>query len=356
MEENKLEPVSGAPRSNARKWGGYLLKYGIPLLVSVLLCRLLFKDVDYDRMMDTIRNQCDWRWIGLALVISIFSHIFRAMRWQIQLRAMDVRPPLFTLVLSIFGTYAVNLVLPRLGELWRTGYIAKNQDAPFSKVFGSMVADRLADTVTVLLLTIITFLLATTQLSVFFSENQESYLRILAILQSPWLWGAAVACIVLLALFFRWKSAPGFVQKIQGFCIGIWKGFAVIATMKGKGRWLVLTLAIWGCYFTQLYVAFFAFDFTAQIVGQYGVLAVLVTFILSSISMGVPSNGGIGPWQWSVIFALGLYHLARPEATAFANLVMGCQTLLLILLGIFTFAAIALQNRSLKRKKLNSNN
>lgn len=351
-----MEESAKKPQSAARKWAGYLIKYGIPLLVSVLLCRLLFKDVDYDQMMGTIREQCDWRWIGLALVISIFSHIFRAMRWQIQLRAMDVRPPLFTLVLSIFGTYAVNLVLPRLGELWRTGYIAKNQDAPFSKVFGSMVADRLADTVTVLLLTVITFLLATTQLSVFFSENQEAYLRILATLQSPWLWGAAVACLVLLVLFFRWKSNIGFVQKIQNFCTGIWKGFAAIATMKGKGRWLLLTFCIWGCYFLQLYVAFFAFGFTADIAREYGVLAVLVTFILSSISMGVPSNGGIGPWQWSVIFALGLYHLNRPDATAFANLVMGSQTLLLILLGIFTFAAIALQNRSLKRKQLKSNN
>ena len=41
---------------------------------------------------------------------------------------------------SIFGTYAVNLVFPRLGEVWRTGYIAQRQKAPFTTVFGSMVA------------------------------------------------------------------------------------------------------------------------------------------------------------------------------------------------------------------------
>ena len=62
--------------------------------------------------------------------------------------------------------------------------------------------------------------------------------------------------------------------------------------------------------------------------------------------MGVPSNGGIGPWQWSVIFALGLYGLAQGPATAFANLVMGCQTLLLILLGLFTFVCIAFDNKN----------
>ena len=333
--------------TGARKWLSYLLKYGVPLLISVLLCRLLFKDINFSEMMTIIRDQCDWRWIGLALFISIFSHIFRAMRWRIQLAALGVRPPLFELVLSIFGTYAVNLVLPRLGELWRTGWIAKRQDAPFSTVFGSMVADRLADTVTVALLTLVTFFLATQQLAGYLGKNGQGLLNTLT---SPWLWVAVVAMVVLCVLFFRWHTANKLVCKIQDFGRGIWQGFAVIAKMPGKGRWLLLTFCIWGCYFTQLYVAFFAFGFTTDIVTNFGIVAVLVTFVLSSLSMGVPSNGGIGPWQWSVIIALGMYGLAKPEATAFANLVMGAQTLLLIVLGIFTFVSIAL----LKKKNANT--
>ncbi len=325
-----------------RRWAGYLLKFGVPLLVTVLLCVLLFRDINFGEMMAIIRTQCNFWWIGLALVISIFSHIFRAMRWRIQLRAMGINPPLFTLVLSIFGTYAVNLVLPRLGEVWRTGYIAGRQDAPFSKVFGSMVADRLADTVTVLLLTIVTFMLATNQLGRYLSDNGGNYTRILDILTSPWIWVGAAACIAFAWWFLAHRSHNAFVVKVQNFVYGLWAGFASIAHMRGKGMWLLLTVCIWGCYFVQLYVAFYAFGFTADILSQYGITAALVTFVLSSISMGVPSNGGIGPWQWSVILALGLYGLAQEPAAAFANLVMGAQTLLLILLGIFTFVCIAL--------------
>ena len=349
MTDTQKPATSAAQPKKSRKWLGYLLKYGVPLLISVLLCRLLFKDIDFAEMMTIIREQCDWRWIGLALVISIFSHVFRAMRWRIQLSALGVRPPLFTLVLSIFGTYAVNLVLPRLGELWRTGWIAKRQDAPFSTVFGSMVADRLADTVTVATLTLVTFFLATAQLSDYLGENGRGLVDTLT---SPWLWGAVVVCIVLAVMFFRWKTDNKAINKIQSFGLGIWQGFAVIAKMPGKGKWLLLTFCIWGCYFLQLYVAFFAFGFTADIAHQYGVVAVLVTFVLSSLAMGVPSNGGIGPWQWSVILALGMYGLAKGPATAFANLVMGAQTLLLIALGIFTFVCIALQDRRSKRLTL----
>lgn len=335
--------------SQSRRWIGYTLKYGVPLLVTVMLCILLFKDVNFSEMMDIIKNQCSFQWIALALVISIFSHIFRAMRWRIQLRAIGVNPPLFPLVLSIFGTYAVNLVLPRLGEVWRTGYIAKRQDAPFSKVFGSMVADRLADTVTVLLLTVVTFILASTQFDKYFSgENSQGLEHIKDIILSPWIWIAALAGIALVWWFLTRKTENKVVNKIQGFVRGLWDGFAAIAHMKGKGAWLILTACIWGCYFFQLYVAFYAFPFTRDILAEYGILAALVTFILSSISMAVPSNGGIGPWQWSVILALDLYGLAQGPATAFANLVMGAQTLLLIALGIFTFTCIAMTQKKTK--------
>ena len=331
-------------------WWRYLLKYGVPLVVSVGLCYLLFTGVDFGEMMSIIRDNCNYWWIVLALVISIFSHIFRGMRWGIQLKAVGVKPPLFNLVLSIFGCYAVNLVLPRLGELWRTGYISQREKAPFSTVFGSMVADRLADTLTVLLLCGLTFLVAGHQLHTYLMQNTDSYQKLVDLLLSPWLWGAAIAVLAVIILILRKYPHNRVVEGVKSFVLGIWKGFAVVATMPGRGRWLLLTVAIWGCYFMQLYVAFFSFPLTAQVVETYGATAVLVCFMFSSLSMGVPSNGGIGPWQWAVIFGLSLYSagiegLTKSYATSFANLVMGSQTLLLIALGLFTFICIAVQKR-----------
>jgi len=333
-------------KDKKKKILGGLLKYGVPLVISVGLCYLLFTGVDFKEMLDIIRRQCDFRWIGLAMGLSIFSHVFRALRWRIQLEALDIRPPLTALVLSIFGTYAVNLVFPRLGELWRTGYIARRQQAPFSSVFGSMVADRMADTVTVLLLTLVTFVMAQNAILDFLAENGESYAAIGRLLLSPWLWGAVVAVVaavwILMAVNVR---AGGPVARIQNALRGLWQGFAVVFRMPRRGEWLLWTVALWGSYFLTTYIAFFAFPFTRAVLADYGMLAALVTFVLSSISMGVPSNGGIGPWQWAVIFALSIYGVDRAGAGAYANLVMGCQTLLLILLGIFTFVCITVGKR-----------
>lgn len=323
-----------------------LLQYGVPLIISIGLCYLLFTGIDFYEMIETIRNECNFWWIGLALFISLFSHLFRAMRWRIQLRALNINAPLVPLVYSIFGTYAVNLVFPRLGEVWRTTYISQRQNASFTAVFGSMVADRMADTVTVLVLTLSTFLLASGAITQYLAQNTALYEKVIALISSPWLWVAFVAFIALTWWILAKKRDNKIVAKIIEFAKGLWVGFAAIAKMKGKGQWLILTFAIWGCYFIQLFVAFFAFKETSAVVENHGIIAVLVCFVFSSIAMGVPSNGGIGPWQWAVIFGLSIYGLpTNGISLAFANLVLGSQTILLIILGIYTFAAIALEKR-----------
>lgn len=346
--------VKEADDTNARKPKqpvlSALLKYAIPLFISIGLCYLLFTGIDFSEMAEIVRRDCDFKWIAAMLGLSLFSYLFRALRWQLQLNALGIRPPLFYVVLSMFGTYAVNLVLPRLGEIWRSGYIAQRQDAPFTAVFGSMVAERLADTITVALIALIAFLAASSTIYDYLASSSDSLRSMASLLTSPWLWGAGIVFMATLWWFLRHRSSNSMVIRMQTAFKELWKGFAVIASMPGKGEWLLQTFSIWGCYFTQFMLAFLAFPTTTGVMQTYGFTAVLVAFALSSLSMGVPSNGGIGPWQWAVIFALGIYGVSQANAGAFANVVLGSQTLLQICLGIFTFIMIAFDKRRNKPK------
>lgn len=327
--------------------GGF--KYLIPLFISIGLCYLLFTGVDFGEMIDKIKDENNnlW-WVALAMFISIFSHVFRALRWRIQLKAVNINAPLSALVNSIFGTYAVNLVFPRLGEIWRTGYISQRQQASFTVVLGSMVAERLADAVTVLLLAVATFMLASGEIMAFIREYPAFYNMLISLVSSPWLWVALIASLAIVLWVFRRFPENKILLKIKGIVKGLWEGFAAIGKMKGKGRWLMYTLLLWGCYFVQMYFAFFAFPETAGVIAQYGIVAVLVCFLLSSIAMGIPSNGGIGPWQIAVMFGLSMYGVSEMPALAFANLVLGTQTLLIILLGLYAFISISLDRKRLK--------
>lgn len=325
-----------------------VLRYCVPVVISVGLCWLLLRGMDVGEMWRTIRSECDFRWLLIDVLCLIGAQVARAARWRLQLDALGIKASLWVLTLSVFGTYAVNLVFPRLGEVWRTGFVADRQRAPFSTVFGSMIADRLADTIAVGLITLATLLIAAPQLTGFLHDNGAGKLAALAaMITSPYLWvviallaAAVTACMML----FPRNRGVILVKKIWN---GLWKGFAVITHMQGKGTWLAYTVVLWMCYFVGLGSIFMSFPLTATVLARYGVSALLVCFVMTSLSMIVPSNGGIGPWQWAMIFALGFYcagipGLDRNYMATFANLALGVQTISSIILGLFTFGWIAL--------------
>lgn len=329
-----------------------LVKYGIPIAISVGLAWFLYKNVDLQAIKQSLSEDVNYLWFLPVIVVSTFSHIFRALRWRLQLRAIGVNAPLYAIVCSIFGTYFVNLLFPRLGEVWRTGYIARREHASFSQVLGSMVGDRLSDTLTVLVLTIATFFMAQDSFLKFLAQNDGG--SSMSTLVMVALAVAALLGVALLVWLYRMPTATGIVGKVQAIVRDLWDGLASIAHMKGKWWFVIYTILIWGCYYMQLYIAAKAFTFTASL----GWLPILVLFVLSSIGMAVPSNGGLGPWQFAIIFGLSLYGVGafppsvpyHAQASAFAWLVWGVQTLLLIVLGIYAFAYIALDRNSAHKK------
>lgn len=331
--------------SASRRILGLAVRYLVPLGLTILLVWYMFRKVNFSTMMEIVSHGVDYWWILCAMGISIFSHVFRAARWRLQLRGLGIDAPFMALCCSIFGCYALNLVFPRLGEVWRCTYIARREKAPFTTVLGSMVADRLADTLTVLLLTLLTFIVATKALTDFLVKYPIGR-DLVGLVSSPLFWVCAAGCVAAVwgvLAFFR-DTAP--VRKLLGWLRELWQGFAVVARMKGRWRFLFLTLCIWGCYYMQLYVAFYAFDFTRELCHTpglaFGLTPCLVAFVLSSIGMAVPSNGGLGPWNIAVMFGLAVYGVTDAQGTAFSMLQWSGQTVMLILLGIFTMIYISL--------------
>lgn len=358
MNEQHTDKTAQHPSGKKGGWAGKILKFVVPLAVSVGLCVALFRDIDFHEMMRVIREECNFWIIAGAALFGLVPMLIRASRWGIQLRAINVKAPLRILFYSICGTYAVNIVFPRLGEVWRTGYISYRQDAPFPAVFGSMIADRLADTLVVAILTLGTFIAASAPFIKFVETYPEAYQALEALLTSPLVWACAITGLLACWLLLKY-SHNRFISRIRHILKGIWDGFAAIARMDGKGRWLLLTALLWSCYFLQLYFAFFAFPMTRQILADNGIIVAVICYMLTTISMAIPSNGGIGPYQTAMLFGLQLFAPAAvssgldPAArqafmtagAAFGNTVIAAQTLVFILSGIVVFALMAADKR-----------
>lgn len=342
-KENK-----GTKKNPARMIAGYAVRWLLPLALTVLLVTYMFRKVDFSDIWNIISHGVDYGWILCAMGLSVLSHVFRALRWRIQLKSLGIHAPIKALCCSIFGCYALNLVFPRLGEVWRCTYIARREHAAFPAVLGSMVADRFSDALCGATLIILTFVIATPAINSFLSQYPMGQ-GLLATGSNPWFWITLVGSIALIWSIFYFGRDSKPVRSIRQWISDSWKGFQTLAKMKGKWGFILLSIGIWACYYFQLYVAFFAFDFTRDLCREaglsFGLTPCLVTFVLSSIGMAVPSNGGLGPWNLAVMFGLAIYGISNADGTAFSMLQWSGQTVMLIFLGIITMIYIAVDKK-----------
>lgn len=328
------------------------IKYGLPTLLSVGLCYVLFRDIDLAEMYDFIVKECDFTLILIVMGLGATTFWVRGLRWRIQLKALGMNPPQRVMSYSIAGTYAVNLVLPRLGELWRCEYISRREKAPFASVLGSMVSERLADTTTVFLMLLATIILAGSAIDLFISTYPDMFESIGRLLSSPMTYIAIVGFIALVWLFFRVNRRRQWAIKLKAQLRALLGGFTSIFRIKKAWLWLLLTVVLWGTYLLQMILCFEAFAPTREYMSVHGPLIALVSFVLASLSMAIPSNGGIGPYQMALGFGIQCFMadtLTAAQSYSFATLVLGAQTVVTIVCGLISFACIAIDNRRQSR-------
>ena len=319
---------------------GRVLKYTLPLLVSAAMVLWLFHKVDFDRITGIMHRGVDYRYIVAMMAVTLLSHCIRGIRWGIQLRAAGVpRIPVTAECVSILGAYALNLVFPFAGEAWRCIYITRRERVPLSTVVGTDIGDRATDGVVIGLLIVLALFVAHPAIERFLDSFPlgETIARyssdgVIVI----WI-AAAVAVLGGAAYAFR-RSA--FVQGIVRSARRIYDGFVVLFRMKDRGMYAVLTIGIWTCYFSETYLCFYAFPFTRELISQpgtcHGLIPGLLVFVFGSCSMIVPSNGGLGPWNIAVMFALTLCGVGQADATAYSIVCWSFQAATLIAAGIFS--------------------
>lgn len=331
---------------------GRVLKFIVPIAVSAGMIVWLFDKVNLHQIKEIISRGVDYRYLAIMMCLTVLSHVIRGIRWGIQLRAAGIpRIPVLAESVSIFGAYALNLIFPYLGEAWRCVYISKRERCKLSTVVGTDLGDRASDGIMILLLLILALIVARPAMDRFLDRYPlgETIDRI-ATDGALWI-GLGVVIVLLVAgdWFFRNTS---FVKGVNQSIRRLYDGFMVLFHMKGTGMYIVLTFGIWICYFLDTYLCFFAFPFTRQLItghGYYwGLIPGLVVFVFGSCSMGVPSNGGLGPWNIAVMFALSLFGISDSDGAAYSIVCWSFQTAVLIASGIFSAFYIMFSRRRLR--------
>lgn len=348
-----------------------VLRYVLPLLFGAGIVWIIATRVDLEAVGTVLRRGIAWPWVWLSLGFALASHIVRGLRWRQQIQTLGVRPSAHDMAVSVFGNYGLNLVIPRLGELWRCNYIAQRYakaaalspeatphpadgtdgDAPrgdahppfgFSTVIGTMVSERVVDMGMAFAFLVAAVVLERSVFADFFAERAAVDVSGVAeALTSWWLWtGVALVAIGFFAVRRHLREAR-FFRWLGGLCRNVWAGFVSLRALRHPWLYLAYSIVLWGCYYANTWLQFYFFDFTSHL----GASAALAIFVLGSLSLLVPVQGGLGAWHAAVIFGLSCYGIPEAEAFSFALVSWAIEQGFVLLLGLYALLVVMVQRQ-----------
>lgn len=322
----------------------------MPLALAVGILWWMYRGIRWEELEDALSHKMSWTWMLLSMPFGILAQVLRAMRWRQVLAPAGERPRLSTCTHAVFLSYASSLIVPRIGEVLRCGILKKYEGTNFSCCVGTVVTERIIDTLIILVLSFLTFL---TQIPVFLTFFQRTGVSLGSVLGTFSLTGylvtavcglLALLCILLLARRFH------FFSRTKSVLSDLTNGLLSVREVEQPVLFLLYSIGIWVSYFLHFYLTFFCFDFTENL----GLLAALVAFVVGTFAVLVPTPNGAGSWHFAVKTVLVLYGVEQTASALFVLIVHTLQTLLVALLGVWSVVALAYlfpKNLGNKRKK-----
>lgn len=324
-----------------------LLHIGSLLFAAGLLLVALY-GVDLDRLWTALR-QADYRWLAPLALLIVASNVMRAWRWNVLIDALPSSPEappekntLRASFASIMIGYMMNYVAPRMGEVARTVNMSTRTGRRFSALFGTVVSERIFDT-------IVLGLALLSAVGLLFSKIDTLYTHFLApittrlsvLSDARLLW---IAGLVLLAVLLL-GGGTWYALRREGSTLRRWwtthfrpalasfrSGLRTLLTSPRRGTILGTTLAMWGGYLLMAYLPFRMLHLAAPY--DIGLVDAWTLMALGALGLLVPTPGGLGSYHYITIQALTLlYGVPAAEAATYAVLTHAAQFIFYVAFG-----------------------
>ncbi|MCB9361738.1 MAG: flippase-like domain-containing protein [Flavobacteriales bacterium] len=307
------------------------LKIIIPLGIGIYLTWFFISNLT-ETELQNLKDafiKADYRFIILGIFIMLASHMSRAYRWKYLLAPLGHTPNFWKMYHSVMIGYLINLTIPRSGEVARAGYYAKFQEkAPFEKVFGTIIVERIID---VIMLGIVM------GITLYFQTDLEAFNSIKDTGKSGGgipTWGYLMAAGLAIIGIVIVLSVPKIKQKVTDIIRGLFEGVTTILQLKQRTAYVLHTLFIWVSYVVMLWVCSFALPETANL----SINAVFAAFVVGGIAISA-TPGGIGLYPLMVAAVLStLYNIENAES--FSMLAWTSLTVFTILAGLISLVSL----------------
>ncbi len=301
-------------------------------------------DKDYAEFLKALKTANYYLLIPVFFIL-IASHLSRAIRWKILMRSMGYEPRVSNTFCAVMIGYLANFAFPRLGEVLKCTILGKYEKVPADKLVGTILVERAIDLVSFFIVIIISLItqaevVGNYALDIFrkhvLSQNSGTTALKLALI----VFIVAGFFIILRYLLRRYPNNKP-IQKIRAIIRGIMEGLLTVKNIKQKGRFILHSLFIWGCYLGGTYLGFHAISETSGL----PVLASFPILAFGTMAM-ILTPGGIGLYPFFMMEAMKLYHIPEGYGSANGWLQWSAQFLIVMAVGFLCSLILPYINKS----------
>jgi glycosyltransferase 2 family protein len=322
------------------------LKYILFFGVGILLFIWVYKGQKLGNFVEGL-SRFKYGWIGASFLVFLFSHLFRAMRWRMLIESIGYKPGLLNTFLSILVMYLANSAVPRMGEVTRCGILKRYEGVPFTSQIGTVLIERIVDVMFLLVILSVVLLFNWDVLSTLINLDQGAVSSKDSFLQSPLFLvaGGLMILVIALIIFFRRRlvSLP-ITKKILSYAGKFAEGLKSVFRLRQPIRFVLLTAAIYGCYYLSTFFVFKAFAPTASL----SPMVALAVLAFGSIGMIFPIPNGFGPFDWFALNTLLFFGISTPDGQLVTLVLHGSTTLFVIVCGAIALGILPIVNKKVK--------
>lgn len=319
------------------------LKYIFFFSAGIMLFIWVYKGQDLGKILEGL-SRFHYGWIAASFLTLLFSHLFRAMRWRMLIESIGYKPGLFNTFLSILVMYLANSAVTRLGEVTRCGILKRYEGVPFTSQLGTVLVERIVDVLFLLVLSGIVLVFNWDILSALLNPAEGIDSEKTSFLHSPLflvLTGLFTVTLILLFVYRKRFLKLPFTVKLLSYAGRFTDGLKSVFRLRQPLGFVLLTIAIYGCYYLGTFFVFKAFAPTSSL----SPLVALSVLASGSIGMVFPVPAGIGTFHYFAFNTLLLYGVSAPDGQLVTLVLHGSTTLFIIIVGAIALGILPIVNK-----------
>jgi glycosyltransferase 2 family protein len=133
-------------------------KYKKKILISIVIGAVVYLVfsiyADFDKLLGAFLH-FNWIWLPVILTLSFFNYIFRFCKWHYYIKILEIKLSLKTSFLIFLSAFTMSVTPGKMGEVLKSYLLKEENGTPISKSAPIVLAERLTDFVSIVLLCIV---------------------------------------------------------------------------------------------------------------------------------------------------------------------------------------------------------